>query len=84
MSEKILVSVKLPATRKSYDFWVPSDMSIHDAAGLISTLLEGREGDRFKANDGNALMLAYTGDLLDPNSTMGGNGLVNGSRLALV
>lgn len=81
---KLLVSVMLPATRKTYDFWVPSDMSIRDAGQLIASILETRERDRFSATPGNALMSGETGNLIDPRCTVGEAGLVNGSRLVLV
>lgn len=83
MNDKILVNVLLPATGKTYDLWVPSDMTIHDAASLITTILESREQDRFRATKENALFSGETGDLIDPCCTIGEAGLVCGSRLAI-
>lgn len=83
MNEKILVNVLLPATGRTYDLWVPTDMLIGEASSLIIGILESREHDRFKATANNALYSGDTGDMLDPNSTIGQAGLVCGSRLAL-
>lgn len=84
MKNKILLSVKLPATRDVYDFWVPADMTLHDATVLIGELLEAREGDRFSASETTALMAQESGDLLDHNLTLESLGFVNGIRLVLV
>lgn len=84
MDEKILVNVMLPATRKSYDLWVPPTISVHDACDMIASILESRESDRFAATSSCALMMKDTGDLLDPNRLVGNVGLVNGTCLVLV
>lgn len=84
MNNKILLNVKLPATQNVYDFWVPADMTLHDATELIGGLLEAREGDRFSASETTALMSQETGDLLDHNQTLEMLGFVDGTQLVLV
>lgn len=84
MNDKTLLCVTLPATRKSYDLWVPTDMTMHDASILIAGILESYEKDRFVATDTSILMVHDTGAILDPNCTVEEAGLVNGSRLVLV
>lgn len=84
MKNKILLNVKLPATQTTYDFWVPADMTLHDATELIGGLLEAREGDRFSVSESTALMAQESGDLLDHNQTLESLGFVNGTQLVLV
>lgn len=84
MQNKILLNVMLPATQIVYDFWVPVDMTIHDATQLIGGLLESREGDRFSVSETTALMARETGDLLDHNQTLKALGFVDGMQLVLV
>lgn len=83
MNDKILVNVLLPATGKTYDLWVPGDMTIHDAAPLITAILESREQGRFIATPENTLFSGETGEMIDPCLTVGQAGLVCGSRLAI-
>lgn len=74
----------LPATQDVYDFWVPADMTLHDATQLIGGILESREGDRFSVSDTTALMARETGDMLDHNQTLEALGFVDGVQLVLV
>lgn len=84
MNEKRLLNIMLPATQKTYDFWIPCSMTAHDACALIAGMLERRERDRFAAGPSDMLMSRDTGELLDPGSTIRETDLVNGSRLVLV
>lgn len=84
MNGKTLLNVMLPATKKTYDFWIPSDMTLHDASMLITGALESREKNFFTASEHNTLMAQDTGDLLDHNQTIESLGLIDGSRLVLV
>lgn len=84
MNDKVLVSVMLPATQKSYDLWVPLESSVHDACALVADILESREADRFSATSSSALMLRDTGEMVDPNCLVESAGWVNGTRLVLI
>ncbi|WP_449316124.1 EsaB/YukD family protein [Rubneribacter sp.] len=84
MNEKVIVSVMLPASRNIYDFRIPKSMRVREASRLVAELLESRERSLFAASPDNALMEHDSGELLDPDSTIGRAGLTNGSRLVLV
>lgn len=93
MRDKVLVSVLLPATDKHYELRVPYDLTVEQAAGLISRVLASSEPARYCAQDGADLMLvgqgvAGSGDQLNPNETFRAlveqGVLGDGSALALV
>lgn len=92
MRGKILLSIKLPATQKSYEFRAPLDLTVEQTARLASTILSQREPARYSASDEVDLMLcgngAGAGGQLNPNETLRALAeqgvLVNGSPLALV
>lgn len=84
MKNKILLNVTLPATQGVYDFWVPADMTLHDATQLIGGLLETREESLFSVTETTTLMAQESGDLLDHNQTLESLGFVNGTHLVLV
>lgn len=84
MKGKTYVTVKLPATRASYGFWLPRGMAVRQATALVAELLEAREGGRYARTRDAGLMDSSTGDLLDPASTVAAAGVVDGARLVLV
>lgn len=99
MKDKILLNVVLPATQRAYEFRIPFDLTVDQAAQLMARILAAREPVMFEA-DGNAdLMLCSVsaagraagmseGEMLNPNETFRAlaerDVLVNGSRVAIV
>lgn len=91
MADKILLSVKLPATGQSYEFRVPYDLTVEQSARLISSIFARTEAARYDASQDVDLMLLdgteLAGSQLNPNETIGAlveqGALVNGSHLAL-
>lgn len=90
MADKILLSVKLPATGRSYEFRVPYDLTVEQCARLVSSILDRAEPARYDASWGVDLMLLDgpgAGGQLNPNETIRAlveqGALVNGSHLAL-
>lgn len=94
MKGKVLVSVKLAATGKSYEFRVPLDSTVESAATLMSRMLASREPARYEHTGAVDLMLldgaggAAAGDALNPNETFRAlveqGVLGDGSALAIV
>lgn len=82
--DRVLLHVWLPATRRSYDVWVPSDMSVHEAAVLTGSILAGREPGRYVDRGDVAFMDSGTGRLLNPAASVSSAGLVDGSQVMLV
>ena len=88
-----MLEVQLPATGREYEFRVPYDMSVDQAAGLIAAVLARREPARFEAPEvGSDLMLRGNvegaGNTLNPNESIRAlveqGVLVEGSPVSLV
>lgn len=84
MNKKVLLNVLLPATQHTYDFWVPADMTLHDAAQLIKGSLEAREDDFYVASSTTSFASQETGDLLEQDKTLEALEFVDGTQLVLV
>lgn len=84
VSSKTLFSVTLPATGKSYDFWVPNDMCMIDVNRLVAEAMQTIEPDYFTSSADSALMYLRTGQLQDPAVTVGEIGFTDGDKFMLV
>lgn len=93
MRDKVLLQALLPATQERYEFRVPFDLTVEQAAGLMARILTSREQARFASSDGMDLMLvgedvAGAGNQLNPNETLRAlveqGVLGDGSEVALV
>lgn len=84
MNDKVLLSVKLPATGKSYDFWVPIDMSMGSVSRLVCEAMQNIEPDFYLATENSTLMYVRTGQIQDPSAVVGEIGFANGDRFVLV
>ena len=91
MKNKVLLNVVLPATRRSYEFRVPLDLTIEEGARLMSRILATREQVRYDATEDVDLMLlsgAGEGAILNPKETfkfyVSQGQMMDGSPAALV
>jgi hypothetical protein len=84
MGEKLLLNVFLPATGKSYDLWVPRELTVFESTRLIGRLLSEAEGRFYRATADTALYVRQTGDELRADRYMGNLGLCNGTKLILM
>ncbi|MDO4806231.1 MAG: hypothetical protein Q4A07_03195 [Coriobacteriales bacterium] len=91
MNEKVLLYIRLAATRRTYEFLVPLHLSVSEATQLIARLLAERESPLYQMTDDVRLMFAegeYAGCLVDPTACfctlVGDARIVDGSLLALV
>lgn len=91
MSDKLLVAVRLPATMEDYEFLIPYDLRVEDAARLTSRMLAAREIARYEASldvDFMYLTGKDAGTVVNPKETFRNlvlkGDLVNGSGLMLV
>jgi DNA-directed RNA polymerase beta subunit len=84
MSTKLLFNVLLPATGKSYDLWVPKELTVYEATQLISRLLSEAESRFFQVSGTNALYLRRTGEELRGDVYVGAMKFSNGTKLILV
>lgn len=91
MRDKVLLRVRLPATQSAYEFLVPYDVYVCQAARLIAEVLGRRNAGLYEASDDAALMMLETDDagkLIDGDETIRSlvvaQVLVDGSAVALV
>lgn len=84
VGSKTLFDVKLPATNRHYDFWVPDDMTMGDVSALICQAMQNIEPDFFANTGESALMYLRTGQIQDPSATVGQIGFINGDQFVLV
>ncbi len=84
MMDSTLFCVELPATAKSYDFWVPDDMTMQEASRLIGQAMQMIEPDHFLFTGTQALMYRRTGQIQDPAATVSQIGFVDGEQFVLV
>ncbi len=92
MQDKIELWVTCAPTGELHNFWVPLDLSVSQAAVLMSRLVEQRHPALWQASGQEDLMLcdpfgSSDGELLNPNETLRAlraNGTVaNGTHVAL-
>lgn len=93
MKDKVLLNVLLPATGRRYEFRVPYDMTVEDAARMISELLASREREVYEANPQADLAIIdpasnAAGDMLSPcdliRALVENDVLVDGTLAAVV
>jgi hypothetical protein len=81
---KVLFSVMLPATGKSYEIWIPKELTVFEAMRLVARILAEQESRFFEPTEETALFDGTTGDELGINERIGALGYANGTRLILV
>lgn len=84
MKQKVLFDVKLPATGRHYDFWVPQDAPMQVVTNLISEAMQVIEPDFYLADDNAALLYRRTGEIQNPKASVGEIGFTNGDQFVLI
>lgn len=84
MNTKTLFLVRLPATDKSFELWLPHELSVSKSAKFVATLLEEKEKRFFKSSSTSTLYLASDGVELDANKFIGEYLFINGTELVLI
>lgn len=84
MQDKTLYVVTLPAANKSFELWIPDELSIHEATRLTQSILEEQEKKQFKAGATTSLYLKSNGAELDADKPIGEFDFVNGTELVLI
>lgn len=84
MTNKTLIYVKLPATGKGYDFWVPDSMAMQDVSQLVCQAMQNIEPDFFLYTGAQTLMYERTGQIQDPGATVGEIGFTDGDAFVVV
>ena len=84
MDGKTLFDVLLPATGKHYDFWIPDDMCMQQAAQLVSQAMGVAEPDFYFPSKDAALLFSETGEIQDPRVTVAEIGFIDGDCFVLI
>jgi hypothetical protein len=84
MNDKTLFSIYLPATLRSYEFWIPNELRVYEACQLLGKLLSSQEERSFCSTADTALFDYANGNELDINQSIGALGYANGSRLMII
>jgi hypothetical protein len=84
LKDKTLFSIFLPATQKSYELWIPNELSVYVAKELVCKILADQEARYFISDANTALYEKASGNELDVNSRVGDLDYVNGTQLVLV
>lgn len=84
MNERFTISVTVPSLGSSYEFSVPSDMTIGVGIKLINQILQSSFAS-FNTNDDAKLVIDnYIKRPLHPNGTFEASGVKSGSKLILI
>ncbi len=84
MNERTLLGIRLPATGRTYDFWVPDDMQMQEVVQLVCQAMQRIEPAFFRYDGKQALMHMPTGRILDPHASIVEMGLSDGALFVVV
>ncbi len=84
MKSRTLFCVRLPATGRCYDFWVPARLCMREASQLICQAMESLEPEFFCFTGQQTLMYERTGQIQQPEATVAQIGFVNGDRFVII
>ena len=84
MKNKTLFSVRLPAADKTFELWIPDELSIFEAAQLTANILKEQESRQFVADKATTFYLKENGAELDINKLVGEYAFVDGTELVLM
>ena len=84
MDKKTLLTIRVPAVDKSFDFWIPDHLSIDDVTKLVQELILESEHRLFKASAAATLYLEADGLELDLDNKVSEYAFVDGTRLVLI
>lgn len=82
--DRVLIKVYVPSLEKSYDFFVPTDVRLHEIIALISSALEQYTEGEYRSSHKEVLCTKEDGKVLDINYAAYELGICNGSKLVLI
>lgn len=82
--DKLLVSVFVPVTGKTYDMFIHKQLMVFEALEMIKNAVAQLSDGIFVENSNNILCFLATGSVLNINKYVCESGLKNGSRLMLI
>jgi len=84
LRNKILIEVYFPAIYKSFDVYIPDDVSFYRITSMIQKVSEKLTNGLFIPSEDNVLCAVDTGIILDINQTARELCLHNGSKLMFI
>lgn len=81
---KTLVELYVPASRQSWDVWLPDKARLGEVFSLVGSLSNELSSGLYHAHEGMVLCDCDTGLIYDASDRVREAGLVNGSRLMLL
>ena len=81
---KVLVSVTCPAVDETYDVFIPSSLTVREAASLLGKGFENLSDGRYISSGYELLCTRKSNTFLRGSSTVAGSGIVNGTDLVLI
>lgn len=81
---KVLTEIYLPSINKSYDVFLPKQISIYEAINMLSTMMYNLSDGFFKPSNDTILCNKITGEIYDINKSIKDLNLQNGSKLMLI
>lgn len=84
MNEKTLVEIYVPVAQRTWDVWLPNDLSMGEVFSLIDGFAENLSGGLYKTGGMAVLCDRDTGLIFSAQDRVRDTGLINGSRLMLL
>lgn len=84
MKSKILVEIYFPAAFRSFDVYIPDDVSFHRIVTMLKKVSERLTDGLFSPSDSSVICDMESGAILDINQTARELCLHNGSRLMFI
>ena len=84
MKDKTFLNIRLPVANRSFEMWVPNELSVFEATQLIVKIIQEHEPWCFKENETIALYLKEGCEELYMDNLIGECNLVNGTSLVLM
>jgi len=81
--KKAFLCFHLPIANKSFDLWIPNDMSVHEVARLAQKMLQEQESRFYLAGNTTSLYLKDSGEELEANKYIGEFEFIDGTELIL-
>lgn len=84
MNHKVLVEILLPASRQTFDVYLPLDIKLYEATQMVAAALTDLSNGNYKAREDAVLCDAESGIIYNINMVVAELDIKNGSKLMLI
>lgn len=81
--DKILISIYVLYLEKTYDLFIPVNIPVKEAIGLVQNSIKELSDNAYEINV-NAVLFEENGSIINENNIVKFSGLKNGSKLMLI